>query len=136
MGYDLHITRKKYWCDEEGPVISPEEWLAVVRDDPELTLSAENGPYFANWSGPSRYPDPWLDYFEGDVFAKNPDDPLIEKMVQIADRLGAKVQGDDGEVYPGAGQSPRQEEPDETEEMDQVPARNSLRPWWKRLIGR
>ena len=99
MGYDLHITRKEHWADEDGPAVASEEWLRVVEEDPELRPAGENGPYFAIWSGPSEYDDPWLDWFEGNVYTKNPDPPLIRKMVAIADRLGAKVQGDDGETY-------------------------------------
>ena len=105
MGYDLHVTRKEHWADEEGPAIMPDEWLAIVQSDPELTLDEENGPYFAVWSGSGEY-ECWIDYFEGDLFSKYPTDEFTEKMVQIAKLLGAKVQGDDGEVYPGGGQEP------------------------------
>ena len=50
----------------------------------------------------SKYPDPWLDWFEGDIYTKNPDEPILAKMLGIASSLGAKVQGDDGEVYRSA----------------------------------
>ena len=108
MGYELHITRKKRWSDTEGSSITPEEWLAVVQDDPELTIDEENGPYFAVWSGPGEYPC-WLDYSDGDLFSNYPTDEFIEKMVQLAKALGGKVQGDDGEVYPGGGREPYEE---------------------------
>ena len=36
MGYELHITRRKDWADDEGPEITLAEWLALVADDPEL----------------------------------------------------------------------------------------------------
>ena len=49
----------------------------------------------------------WLDWKDGEIFAKNPEDALIEKMVEIAKVLGAKVQGDDDEVYKGGGAVPR-----------------------------
>jgi hypothetical protein len=39
---------------------------------------------------------------------KDPDEALIEKMVEIAEKLGATVQGDDSEVYPGGHQPPHQ----------------------------
>jgi hypothetical protein len=103
LGYDLHITRRANWSDEEGPEITAEEWLAVVHDDPELTLAGYTGEHFALWRGKSKYPEPWLDWEDGNVVTKNPDDPLIDKMVEIAKRLDAKVQGDDGEVYTGGG---------------------------------
>jgi hypothetical protein len=95
MGYDLHITRAKRWSDQE-PSISADEWLAYVDRDPELQL---NGKYFALWAGVSRQPDPWFDWSDGHVHTKNPDPAVIAKAIQIASRLGAAVQGDDGEVY-------------------------------------
>jgi hypothetical protein len=98
MGYDLHITRREHWIDE-GDDISSEEWLAVVEADPELRIEAVYGSYFAIWSGPSTLGDPWLDWFDGRINTKNPDHALIDKMVEIAEKLGASVQGDDGEIY-------------------------------------
>jgi hypothetical protein len=106
MGYDLHITRRKNWSDT-GNDISPPEWLACVEKDPELTLSPENGLYFVQWSGKSRDPNPWLDWDQGNIFTKNPDEPLIEKMVAIATELRAVVQGDDGEIYGAGGEAPQ-----------------------------
>jgi hypothetical protein len=101
MGYDLHITRAENWSENAGAEIGPEEWLALVHADPELAIDPVQGPYFARWSGPSRYPDPWLDWFAGNVNTKNPDSALLRKMVALANRLGARVQGDDGENYDG-----------------------------------
>lgn len=98
MGYDLHITRRKDWSSS-GSDIAADEWLAYVARDPELSLWPENGPYMARWKGKCTYPDPWLDWFQGNVYAKNPDEALILKMVRIARELRGKVQGDDGEIY-------------------------------------
>jgi hypothetical protein len=106
MGYNLHITRGKNWYQNHGHEIMPEEWLAVVHDDPELEIAGENGPYFTIWKGKSKYAEPWFDWLKGNVETKNPDEPMIDKMVAIAQRLGAKVQGDDGEVYAGGGAKP------------------------------
>jgi len=98
MGYDFHITRRSDWADE-GNDITAEEWLAYVRDDAGLTLSGTGGPYYAVWRGPSGHSEPWLDWSHGRIYTKNPDSPLIDKMIEIAERLGATVQGDDGEIY-------------------------------------
>ena len=104
MGYDLHITRADHWAENDKSKITAQEWLAVIKSDPELRLAGYNGPYFAIWNGPSRYADPWFDWFDGNISTKNPDKPIVAKMIDIAGRLGAKVQGDDGEVYTDASQ--------------------------------
>lgn len=104
MGYDLYITRKEFHASNEGVVITPDEWLAVIQNDPELTVNDLNHPYFAYWTGPGQYPC-WLDYINGDLYSKNPTDEMVDKMVQIAKRLGARVQGDDGEEYLGGDQA-------------------------------
>ncbi|MFN3148678.1 hypothetical protein [Bremerella sp.] len=131
MGYDLHITRRKYHFDDEGPAISESEWRALVESDPELSFSNDgNGPLFATWNGECKYPDPWFAYSadNGSINTKNPDEKIIAKMLEIAARLGAKVQGDDGEVY----RTPTEayEEEDEQEQGSEVKL-----PWWKRWLG-
>ena len=83
MGYDLHITRAKYWFENEGYEISPEEWIELVQSDDELKLAGYNGDYFALWSGESKYKDPWLDWSRGNIYSKNPDGPIIGKMLEI-----------------------------------------------------
>ena len=105
MGYDLHITRAEVWSQNEGKEITSEEWLALIQSDVELELAGYNGDYFALWSGKSEYEDPWLDWSSGNIYTKNPDGPIIVKMLEIAKRLNAKVQGDDGEIYFGPGQN-------------------------------
>ena len=103
MGYDLHITRAAFWAENDDDAISHEEWLAIVADDPELTLIGdEDMPYLARWSGKSVHSEPWLDWFHGNIYSKNPDQSIIQKMVEIANRLQAKVQGEDGEMYDGS----------------------------------
>lgn len=91
--------------------IAAQEWLAYVEKDPELTLSLEDGPYFANWSGKSSVGMAWLDWNEGNIETKNPDEALIDKMAAIARELGATVQGDDGEIYQSGHEPPRHPQP-------------------------
>jgi hypothetical protein len=127
MGYDLHITRRKYHWDDDGPSITEEEWRALVEADPELEFKNNDSPLFATWSGKSKYPDPWFDYSAeyGAIDTKNPDAPIIAKMLEMAKKLGAKVQGDDGEVYTS---------PTSYHDEDDSVSHES-RPWWKRLLG-
>ncbi|RYD63774.1 MAG: hypothetical protein EOP83_11290 [Verrucomicrobiaceae bacterium] len=100
MGYDVHVTRKELWCDEDGPEISLEEWKDYVAKDPDIEPDAEN-PSHENYVlkiGPDQWPMWWT---AGEICAKNPDEVVVEKFLVIARALGAKVQGDDGETYEG-----------------------------------
>ena len=99
MGYDLHIVRGADRYDNPAHQITADEWLRYIESDPELTLANYNEPYFALWSGQSKYPDPWLDWCGGAIYSKNPDGAIIAKMLQVAGRLGAQVRGDDNEIY-------------------------------------
>ena len=58
MGYDLHITRKEFWHNEEGPVISLEEWQRYVASDPDIESDPRNrGPHdYIIISHPDRWP--------------------------------------------------------------------------------
>ncbi len=38
MGYEVHITRKEHWSDEDGPELTLDEWESTVQSDPELEL--------------------------------------------------------------------------------------------------
>ncbi|MET9396089.1 hypothetical protein [Kitasatospora sp. NPDC002965] len=107
MGYDLHITRRENWWDEEGEVISTMEWEAAVAADPDLVLvpTPEGWQGGTEWvaetvprnEGKSR-PEP-LWWRVGRIAAKHPSDALVAKMCQLAKVLDARVQGDDGEYY-------------------------------------
>ena len=99
MGYDLHITRKEYWSDEDGPTISLAEWLTFVANDPDIEPDLENAESenFVIVSHPKRWPL-WWDP-TGEIFTKNPDSAVVAKLVQIAQLLDARVLGDDEEIY-------------------------------------
>lgn len=129
MGYNLYITRADQWAENEEHQISPREWLQLVEEDAELRLAGYNGPYFAIWSGQSEYPDPWFDWNEGNIETKSPDPPLIEKMVELAEKLAGKVQGDDGEVYRAGGAV-------EQGASDLGRTEDKRRSWWQRLVSR
>lgn len=99
MGYDLHITRKAYWCDETGPEITLDEWISYAQGDKEIQPDPEN-PGEENWVvmlGANTCPLWWSD--TGELYMKNPDDTMITKMISVADSLNARVLGDDDEVY-------------------------------------
>ena len=126
MGYDLHITRAEHWVENDDQWIEVDEWLDIVERDPELELADENGPYFAIWCGPSKYEEPWFDWSDGNITTKNPDSAMIAKMVEMAGKLGANVQGDDGERYVGGERG--------AEDSGYLLDVGS-KPWWRRLLG-
>ena len=135
MGHDLHITRKDDWSDTDGPAITREEWLDYVGGDksmrPEreaVVVANERGEEFsvqdetlATWKDwPNRKDGKsaaLLWYSAGNIVATNPDDLMIQKMFLIADALGGKLQGDDGEIYNSIGMVDRQD--------------RSKKRWWK-----
>lgn len=99
MGYDLHITRAEDWANKDENPISAQEWLELIKDDPELIPSPKNGEYFVIWRGTVQYPETWFDWQDGDIYTKNPDKATLWKLFQMAQRLRAQLQGDDGEVW-------------------------------------
>ena len=116
MGYDVHITRKLAWYDDEAPEISLDEWLHHVAGDPELRLDGHaearpgggavlgvEDPSMAVWIGHPEHGKrdgmAWIWHSNGNVMAKNPYDAMLRKMHRIGVALGAKVQGDEGEIY-------------------------------------
>jgi hypothetical protein len=132
MGYDLYITRAEHWTDSEASPITVAEWCTLVKQDDDLTITGMQGEYFAVWNGESEFEEPWLDWHAGRIFTKNPDEPLIEKMIAIAERLNARVQGDDGEIYlPGGQIAPATAQSGD----DLNTALKSKLPWLKRFLG-
>jgi hypothetical protein len=135
MAYQLHITRAADWANSGELPITAAEWLTLVRSDSELIQDPRYGPHFARWSG-SGGRNRWLQWSEGRISSRYPDGALLRKLVAIADRLGAKVQGDGGEVYSGA------EPVDEWVEANTLPFTprtviiTQRLPWWKRIIRR
>lgn len=129
MGYNPYITRRKNHIEEEGPSISEEEWRDIVEADPSLSFKHEDYPLTAFWDGKCEYPDPWFDYSAayGSIDTKNPDDTIINKMLEMASKFDAKVQGDDGEIYRSSADTYYE---DDDEESD-----SNTTPWWKRLLG-
>ena len=99
MGYDVHLHRADSWTQSAAVPISRDEWHRVVASDQELRPERDS-PDTVLWTGPCRYPDgTWFFWQEGRVFTKNPDRAILAKLLQLAQRLGARVEGDDGTFY-------------------------------------
>jgi hypothetical protein len=143
MGYDLHITRKDDWSDEDPEKeISLSEWLAYIDADKDLVLSdaywikvpgsdteSQVAPGYCEWTGHPSKELQWFDFFKGCISTKNPDQDVIRKMLTIAEALQAKVQGDDGEIYTLSTDNQISSAYDD--DLSLRPGRQANKPWWK-----
>ena len=143
MGYDVHITRKAHWFDEEGDEISLEEWTNYVNSSPDMRLDGfaeaetpegtlrverEGLSVWLGYSGHEPHGNmAWFDYFEGNIKVKNPDEEILKKMYQIARSLNAKVQGEECEEYGENGQSNWEELKAEGEDI----RASQPKKWWQ-----
>jgi len=120
-GYDVHITRRSDWSDKSGPPITLAEWKKLVASDAEMRLdnfaeaatsagkkisiASDGSAVWTKWSEHGKNGSrAWFFYLDGDVRVKNPDKEILGKMFRIARKLGAKLQGDDGEFYDAHGE--------------------------------
>ncbi len=153
MANEVHITRKRDWRDPEGPVITLDEWLAYIASDPEMRVDgfvqteAPEGktiriqrPGLAIWLGYSGYREGkgmiWFTHFRDHISVKDADKEVIGKMYRIAQALGARVQGDAGEMYGAdgtavSGQARPKRAAEPAKEPAAEPAKEEAKPWWK-----
>ena len=117
MGYDIHITRQENWYDDDKSLqITLGEWKVYVDSDPEMRLDNfaeatlpdggkirmenEGLAVWTKYSGDSIDSNhAWFDYRNGNITVKNPNEEIMKKMLAIANKLRAKMQGDEGEIY-------------------------------------
>jgi len=123
MGYDLHITRRAHFWEQDGPVITLAERQAHVAQDPKMRLDGfaeatggEGGvlrvdnPGIAVWTAYSGHgKDGNMAWFVqgsdgASITVKNPDPEIIRQMWRIAQRFNARVFGDEDEEYGPDGQ--------------------------------
>lgn len=128
MGYDIHITRRVEWYDEDDIGISRGEFIQLVDGRDELSIvDQDSADLMAIRDGDETQ---WLMWdSSGDVLSKNPSQEMIAWMYEIAQLLGAKVQGDEGEIYRSGGQA----------DMTKQQTRDSMPQqvgFFKRLFGK
>ena len=102
MGYDVHITRRNSWSDDGEPAITKQEWQAILACDSDLEPVGDGDN--AQMLDSSRRVARFFWYSSGEIFVKKPNKPVLMKMLAIAEQLGARVIGDDDEVYSRDGQ--------------------------------
>lgn len=124
MGYDLHITRKASWSDDEDKnVISLKEWKEYVSKNSNIYEDPENDEYsFLHVDKNEDWP---LWYWKecGNIHTKNPEKETVIAMVKIAKDLNARVVGDDDEEYDDSGNPILEERV--------IPEYSIKKPWWK-----
>src|SRR3989337_2529120 len=108
MGYNLYITKKENWFDEDDSNhISLKEWTEYLKADSEMRLNnvaeatATAGEFIR---GESEGMSVWTKYSKdglddnhawfwpnnGNIVVKNPDIAIRNKMIDIAGQLKAK----------------------------------------------
>ncbi|MHC1682209.1 MAG: hypothetical protein AB6733_04585 [Clostridiaceae bacterium] len=110
MSYDLHITKAENWWESDKRPITKEEILSLVNSEIGFRLENEveiRNPIsgeeifilgeFIVWEKEGN--ELLFDYTEGRITGGAHCNEDIEKLKYIAERLNAKVQGDDGEIY-------------------------------------
>ncbi|MCH5599999.1 hypothetical protein [Niabella ginsengisoli] len=146
MSYDIHITRQESWFDgNDNKRISLDEWKEFLTNDTEMRLDnftettiatgelirveRDGLSVWTKYSGNGLDGNfAWFDYNNGNIVCKNPDNEIINKMLDIAERLNAKVQGDEGELYEkNADQKIHIKQQAENESYKI----NTQKPWWK-----
>ncbi|MCB1405146.1 MAG: hypothetical protein KDK01_02510 [Rhodobacteraceae bacterium] len=113
MGYDLHISRRACWHDLGDPQITLAEWQDYAGQQADLVPFPvrEAGVVVLDVGAPGGFGvkvssgDWWgLMWYHGEIRTPNPPADLIQRMARIAQDLGARVLGDDDEVYGADGE--------------------------------
>lgn len=105
MSYDLHLVRTEDWLDAASDPIRKNEVDRLVEGDPELAWSADfvdtrddrgrvTRYFMIAWRGESAF---W--WYRDQVLCEGPTNEQATKLVDMAERLGGHVLGDDGEKY-------------------------------------
>ena len=117
MAYSVHIVRIDQGSKGKSRPITLDEWLAYVRSDGEMRLKGTfvatsprgdtikmDAPGLTKWIHSPTGNTAWFDHKKsGKISVGNPSPETLIKMFQVAETLGAIVQGDEGEHYDASG---------------------------------
>jgi hypothetical protein len=99
-GYDAHVTRRANWASHTGSRISLAEWRAYVATDKQIKPAPHNSKNDFLIELPGEEVFLLYDPDRGELRVTDPSPQTLEKLIQIARGLHARVQGDEGEFYP------------------------------------
>ena len=107
LSYDLHVVRTSSWLDAEDDPILKADVDALVEADDELEWSTEDWVDLTEGrkQKPTRYfmilwrGHPCFLWCRNQITCSRPTEEQTGKLVEIAERLDAHVEGDDGECY-------------------------------------
>ncbi len=92
MGYEIHIQRS------ENHPISKDEWEEYVKHDSDISIADElskNYLWHAHPLGGIEGQTPWLNYANGKISTRKPDEFVTLKMFEIAKKLKAQLSDDE-----------------------------------------
>jgi len=138
MGYEVYITRKTDWHDDDGPEIKLDEWCSLVNESADMRLdgyaeaTTSSGEVLridkeglSVWTSYSKHEEngnmAWFYYLRGNISVKNPDEEILKKMYLLSESLDAKLQGEEGEIYDKDGQS----------NWKELRYKESTKKWWQ-----
>jgi hypothetical protein len=103
MGYDLHITRAEWWIRSAEHPISRQEWRTVADAWPGMVTDGRydsGGGPVPLYALPTDGAYPVVMYWaEGRVTTRMLRDTDTAELARLAEALGARLVGDDGECY-------------------------------------
>jgi hypothetical protein len=106
MAYDIHLIKADNWSETQRQPVTPYDLDVLFERDGALTCSTHDTYemrddfdrltrcYVIAWRD-----EPCFHYFNGEIVCCNAEQHHISKLVDMAQQIGAKVVGDDGERY-------------------------------------
>jgi hypothetical protein len=105
MSICVYVTRKPDPLEDEGPDISEQEWVEVIKSDHDLSIAdppdrrPRDQKSYAVWNAyPEGYPA-WFALSGGSIEVKGLDDALLGKLRYFAAKLNARIVSEMGEEF-------------------------------------